>query len=313
MKIAKINGVELEYEETGSGEPVLLVSPVLADGFLPFTADARLTGRYRMIRYHRRGWCGSTHTPAPVRIEDHATDAAELLGLLGVRRAHLLGHSSGGTICLQLALDRPGLVHTLGLFEPTLLSVPAAAGFFEKVGPALQAYSAGEHDKAVAIFLSAASGLGWDHCRTLLEKHAPGTSASAVRDADTFFGIELPSLGAWNFTREQAVAISQPVLSVLGAETEPLWVEVAALLRSWLPRVEDRTVDGVGHLLHLQSPAQVIGLVAEFLMRHPLEQRETSSAPQGTRLQHRSDRASRGAATTWNPTAPQRARLRAEM
>ena len=35
MKRAKVNGVELEYEAVGSGEPVLLVSPVLADGFLP--------------------------------------------------------------------------------------------------------------------------------------------------------------------------------------------------------------------------------------------------------------------------------------
>ena len=33
MEIAKVNGVELEYEVVGSGEPVLLISPVLADGF----------------------------------------------------------------------------------------------------------------------------------------------------------------------------------------------------------------------------------------------------------------------------------------
>ena len=32
MDSAKVNGVELEYEVVGSGEPVLLISPVLADG-----------------------------------------------------------------------------------------------------------------------------------------------------------------------------------------------------------------------------------------------------------------------------------------
>ena len=35
MEIAKVNGVELEYEVVGTGEPVLLISPVLADGFVP--------------------------------------------------------------------------------------------------------------------------------------------------------------------------------------------------------------------------------------------------------------------------------------
>lgn len=32
MDIATVNGVELEYEVVGSGEPVLLISPVLAEG-----------------------------------------------------------------------------------------------------------------------------------------------------------------------------------------------------------------------------------------------------------------------------------------
>ena len=62
METATVNGVELEYEVTGSGEPVLLISPVLADGFLPLVAEPALAG-YQLIRYHKRGWVGSTHTP----------------------------------------------------------------------------------------------------------------------------------------------------------------------------------------------------------------------------------------------------------
>ena len=46
MEIAKVNGVELEYEAVGSGEPVLLISPVLADGFLPLVAEPALAGAY---------------------------------------------------------------------------------------------------------------------------------------------------------------------------------------------------------------------------------------------------------------------------
>lgn len=35
MERAHVNGVVLEYEVTGSGEPVLLISPVVTDGFVP--------------------------------------------------------------------------------------------------------------------------------------------------------------------------------------------------------------------------------------------------------------------------------------
>ena len=62
MKTATVNGVELEYEVKGTGEPVLLIDPMLADGSLPFLSERALTDRYRLIRYHKRGWAGSTHT-----------------------------------------------------------------------------------------------------------------------------------------------------------------------------------------------------------------------------------------------------------
>src|SRR5688572_27773657 len=98
MQKATINGVQLEYEVTGSGEPLLLISPVLADGFVPLSSERVLADRYQMILYHKRGWAGSTHTPAPVSVADHAADAAALLEYLDVPRAHVAGHSSGGAI-----------------------------------------------------------------------------------------------------------------------------------------------------------------------------------------------------------------------
>ena len=42
MERATVNGVELEYEVVGAGEPVLLISPVLADGFVPLVREAVL-------------------------------------------------------------------------------------------------------------------------------------------------------------------------------------------------------------------------------------------------------------------------------
>jgi len=268
MQKAKVNGVELEYEVKGSGEPLLFISPVLADGFVLLASERALADRYRLILYHKRGWAGSTHTPAPVSVADHVADAAALLEYLDVPRAHIAGHSSGGAIALQMALDRPRIVQSLVLLEPSILSVPGAGAFFEKAGPALEKYGAGDHAKALEVFMTAVSGLDWKTCRALIDDRIPGAVADALRDADTFFGIELPGLMQWAFDATSAAAISQPALSVVGTETQPLWVEIAALLRSSLPRVEECRIEGVGHLLHIQRPEPVARGIAQFLARH---------------------------------------------
>jgi pimeloyl-ACP methyl ester carboxylesterase len=57
---------------------------------------------------------------------------------------------------------------------------------------------------------------------------------------------------------------------VIGAETQPLWVEIAEFLRSSLPHVEECTIDGVGHRLHIQRPEPVARGMAGFLARHSM-------------------------------------------
>ena len=127
MDRAKVNGVELEYEVRGAGaravdrhahRRLLRAAP----------PEPALADRYQLIRYHKRGWVGSTHTPPPVSIAEHA-DAAALLEHLGVWRAHVAGHSTGASIGAQSALDYPEKVHTLTLLEPTLLSLPLGGAF----------------------------------------------------------------------------------------------------------------------------------------------------------------------------------------
>jgi pimeloyl-ACP methyl ester carboxylesterase len=270
MKRAKVNGVELEYEVVGSGEPVLLIDPILADGMLPLLSEPALADHYQLIRYHKRGWVGSTHTPSPVSIADHAADAAAFLDHLGVRRAHVAGHSTGAAVAAQLALDHLETVHTLTLLELSLLSLPCGEAFLNQAGPVFEAYGSGDHSGAFAMFMSAVSSLDWATCEAVLEERIPGVVAQAIKDADTFFGIELPAMAKWAFGAEQAAAIHRPVLSVLGTETQPLWVEVADFLRSSLGYVEDCTIDGVGHLLQIQRPVPVARGIAEFLGRNSM-------------------------------------------
>jgi pimeloyl-ACP methyl ester carboxylesterase len=265
VESVNINGVELEYEVLGAGEPVLLIDMLLADCFLPLLSEPALADRYQLIRYHKRGWVGSTHTPPPVSIADHAADAAALLDHLGVRHAHLVGHSTGAAIAAQVALDHLDAAQTLTLLEPTLVSLPRGQAFLKDAAPVFEAYAGGDHAGAFAMFVAAASGLDWATCRALLEERIPGVVTQSIKDADTFFGVELPALTEWEFGADQAAAIHRPVLSVLGAETQPLWVEIADFLRASLPYVQECTIDGVGHLLQIQQPQPVARAIAQFL------------------------------------------------
>jgi pimeloyl-ACP methyl ester carboxylesterase len=269
MEKARVNGVELEYEVKGSGEPVLLISTgPIADSFLPLLADKALVERYRLIRYRQRRREDRIDAP-PVTFAEHAADAAALLGHLGIARAHVAGHSSGATIALQLAVDRPDVVQTLALLEPPLLSAPSAGAFFEKVGPALTAYGSGDREGAVARFLSMVCSLEWEICQNVIEKHVPGGVALALKNADNLFESYLPALRAWEFGARQAASISQPVLSVLGTQSEQLFVDSDAMLHAWFPQVQDCRIEDVAHLLHVQRPEPVGRAVGGFFARHP--------------------------------------------
>lgn len=274
MDRARVNGTELEYEASGSGEPVLLIGPgPIADSFLPLQQEPALAHSYRLVRYRQRGQGGGSPAAAPVSFREHAADAAALAAHLGISRAHAVGHSTGAAIALQLAADRPALVQSLALLEPPLVGAPGAAHFLERAAPSLAAHAAGDRRWAMTGFLSLASGLDWETCGTVIEQRVSGGAALAIGDADLFFASYLPALEAWQFGPDEAAAIRQPVLSVLGTETDRFFADGHELLRSWFPQLEECRIDGAGHLLHLQRPELVAEGLAGFLARHPIAAR----------------------------------------
>ena len=272
MEKTDVNGVELQYEVTGAGEAVLLVATgPIADSFFPLLCEPALAERYSLIRYRQRRFKDGKGGPTPVSFAEHASDAAALLEQLGIRRAHVVGHSTGADIALQLAVQRPDIVNTLALLEPPLASAPGAGAFFEKAGPAVASYSAGDLDGAMSTFLSVACSLDWESCRAVIDRHVPGAVAEAMRNVDNFFESYLPAITLWQFGANEAAAISQPVLSMLGGETDPWFVDGDAVLGSWFPQLERSRIEGVAHLLHMQRPAPVAEALAAFFARHPVD------------------------------------------
>lgn len=270
MDTVKVNGVSLAYEVKGSGEPVLLIGTgPFADSFLPLLTEEALDG-HRLIRYRQRGQVGGIGGSGPVSFADHAVDAVGLLDRLGVGRAHIAGHSTGAAIALQLVHDSPERVHSLILLEPPLMGVPSAGSFLARIGPAVEAFEAGDLEGAMRHFLTIVTGLDWTDCEEVVERRVPGGVAQALSGSRTFFERYLPALESWRFGEEQAVEIEGPVLSVTGAETDRLFSEGCDLLRTWIRHVEERWIEGVGHLLHMQRPEPVARRMADFLRRHPI-------------------------------------------
>jgi pimeloyl-ACP methyl ester carboxylesterase len=267
MEKANVNGMQMEYEVKGSGEPVLMISTgPIADSFLPLFPEKALAG-YRLIRYRQRG-LDRTNGRTPVSFAAHAADAAALLAHLGVRRAHVAGHSTGALIALQLAVDHPDVVQSLALLEPPLPAAPSAGAFFEKQGPAFAAYGAGDGKAAMSRFLSVVSSLDWETCQKVIDQYIPGGVARAMAHVDDMFGSYLPALQGWQFGADQAATISQPVLSVVGTDSEQLFLDGHEVLHTWFPELEECSVEGVAHLLHLQRPEPVARGLAGFFARH---------------------------------------------
>jgi pimeloyl-ACP methyl ester carboxylesterase len=251
-----VNGAELEYETGGTGDPVLLIhGSGVAATFAPTMTEPSLKG-YRLIRYHRRGYAGSSRAPVPFTVKDQAADAAALLKTLGIARAHVVGHSYGGQIALQLALDAPSIVRSLAIMEPPIFNASGPSPFAK-----LEAmYASGDKQGAMATFSQMSYGPDW---RTLAAR-VPGGPAQVERDVDTVFQSEAPAMISWGFGAEQAARITQPIVYITGGGAHGGSLKQ---LRTWMPTIEDVVVPGVTHAMLMQDPKAVADAIASFLAR----------------------------------------------
>ncbi len=119
MPLIHVNGVQLYFEDTGSGDETIVFSHGLLWDTRLFDAQvAALRSRFRCIRYDHRGQ-GRSEVPTTraIDVETLYEDAVALLAALGVTRCHFAGLSMGGFVALRLALRRPELVRSLILIS----------------------------------------------------------------------------------------------------------------------------------------------------------------------------------------------------
>ncbi len=98
MPVAKLNDCDIYYEEYGEGFPVMLVAGLGGVGAYWQPQVEALAPHFRVIIHDHRGTGRSTKSHIKYSVEQMADDTLGLLDWLGIEKAHLIGHSTGGAI-----------------------------------------------------------------------------------------------------------------------------------------------------------------------------------------------------------------------
>jgi pimeloyl-ACP methyl ester carboxylesterase len=115
MPKIKVNDITMNYEQTGSGEPLVLIPYLAADNACYAFQVADYAKHFTCISIDPRG-AGETDKPAGTySTELFAEDVAAFMQAIGIDRAHVSGLSLGAATGIWLAAKHPGKVKSLSL------------------------------------------------------------------------------------------------------------------------------------------------------------------------------------------------------
>jgi 3-oxoadipate enol-lactonase len=264
MPSARVGEVELSYERSGSGPPLLAImgmSGTLLTWGEPFMAPLR--ERFEVIAYDHRGVGESSRVEAPFTTAELAEDAAGLLDALELESAHVLGISMGGMVAQELVLADPQRVRTLTLGctycggeGSTLASPPVAQRLFE-------AMSSGERERVIRTT--------WEICisprlRDDAELYAAIHALAEERPvALEVITAQMQAIVAHD-TSARLPEVQAPTLIVHGTADELIPVQNAHVIAGHMPDARLELLDGVGHLFFWELPQRSAELVCEHAL-----------------------------------------------
>jgi 3-oxoadipate enol-lactonase len=259
MPSLPVSDFSMNYVEAGAGQPLLLLHG-LGGSIDDWERQIPVFSQtHRVIAPDLRGFGASTRGHAPSGIPRMAADVRELLDKLGVTRFDLIGHSMGGAVALQLALERPRAVERLVIansvptFRPETLQqwfeVAYRFAVMGLLGPALLAR------------ISAKRQFPAPGQEALRERFA----ARGARTRRSAYLAALYSLVRWSVV-ERLRDLRQPVL-VIGSSHDFFSREETVKFAHALPSGRLHIFDGAHHGLPLEAPDAFNALVLKFLKR----------------------------------------------
>jgi len=265
VPLVDVSSLRLVTEESGTGDPLVLVYGSWDDRRVWALIEDDLARSFHVISYDRRGHGGSEDSQEPGSRRDDEDDLAGLMEALDLGPAYVVGNSFGASIALGLATRRPELFRALCVHEPPLMSLaaddPIAAEVRERVTSVVEQIERSEAEAAARDFVeNVALGPGaWemmpDEDRAAMVAHAD-TFAAEQHDP-AWADIDLDSLSGIQF----------PVLLTQGEESPPFFSKIIARLAEVIEGAEVSTLSGAGHVPHMTHPAEYVAAISGFLTR----------------------------------------------
>jgi pimeloyl-ACP methyl ester carboxylesterase len=248
---ARLNGIEIDYEVTGKGRPILMSHGYSATRRMWSGQHAFLGERYRLISWDMRGH-GQTESPSDPAQYSHALTVADMKALLehlGHRRAIVGGLSLGGTMSLEFYVAHPEMVEALILCD---------------TGPGYRNAEArekwNERARSTAANLEA-KGLAALAGRSREMQEAMGHHASAQGLAHAARGMlaqkdsrVIDALGS----------IDVPTLVIVGDQDEP-FIAPCEYMAKKIPGARLEVIRGAGHSSNLDQPDAFNRVLVDFL------------------------------------------------
>jgi pimeloyl-ACP methyl ester carboxylesterase len=265
-QIMTVDGVRVAYLAVGRGDVVALLHSSGSSAAQWRELAALLNDRFALIAPDQFG-CGGTGAWSgrqPIRMADHARLAAEVLRKQG-RPVHLVGHSFGGAVALRLALNHPHLLRSLTLIEPVAFQLLREGGAEDA------SLYAEIRTIAAAVFEATLTGHGHAGMQRFVDYwNGDGAWARLSGSTQDRLATQIGGIAA-NFscvfadgTRASDYRrITVPTLMLRGSESPRTVARVADRVAAVLPRAEQRTISGAGHMLPLTHAAVVAAAVTE--------------------------------------------------
>ena len=258
MNFMTRNGLTTHYmlEGIGDGIPLVFLNALgtdlrIWDGVVP-----RLSDRFPVLRFDKRGHGLSDCPPAPYSIHDFSNDLLVLLDQLDISQAAVAGISVGGMVALDFAASCPERVHSLILCDTA--PVIGKADLWNDRIHRLREH--GMRSMAEAILArwfspafkekSPAAYQGYYNMLTRMPVEGYTGTCEAIRDADL---------------TEAARTIEAHTLVLCGSEDISTPPDLVRGLAELMPDAEFQVIPGAGHSTCIEQPGLVAEQIGRFL------------------------------------------------
>ena len=266
MSMASVNGVNLRYEETGEGAPLVWVHEFGGD-LRSWEPQVRyFSRRYRVVTYNHRGYAPST---IPSAASDYSQnllveDLYQLLKHLELGPVHLGGCSMGANVARDFAIAHPEMMRSL-----ILLGAGAGSVNREQFVQDEQAIAAGLERDGIASLVHHFEGVP---NRASFKQKDPRGFAEFLRQVAEHDAQACAHLAREVLIKRKTVfeleaelkALRAPTLIMAGDRDAPS-IEPSVVMREWIPHAGLVVFPGCGHVANLEEPGLFNLQVTEFL------------------------------------------------